>query len=294
MNNNVLILNNVLTLNTHHNILLCDEALKQFESYKQNGGTVEKLRFPNTVMQDVVTALAVRYPTWRFMVPHGRVDYATFTAQSIRVLQDGEIVGGIGHGYFRGNYGVEISGWKLDRKIKTSNAARALSVIRKNFVKRDMSQRLRTAEGEASSAVSNARYTFSNQLTGFTHHVRDYAFQFALNRMREEFEKSLTGSQLSVLKQYDEAATHMATIQSVQDAYNKQKTLLIILDGDRFIVKQGDNVALYTPDELPEHMRGKVGMLKLCEDSQMISGVGCRVSAEVFVVLDEEQSNGNA
>jgi hypothetical protein len=42
---------------------------------------------------------------------------------------------------------------------------------------------------------------------------------------------------------------------------------------------------------LPVELRGKLGMLKLVDNEAMVTGIGCRVSNEIFVLLMEEENN---
>jgi predicted Zn-dependent protease len=80
----------------------------------------------------------------------------------------------------------------------------------------------------------------------------------------------------------------MQTIEDAQKAFdNKHKHALIVLADGKYIVKVLDNVQLYDDTTLPHDLRGKLGMLKLVEAEQMVTGIGCRVSDEIFVVLHE-------
>jgi hypothetical protein len=54
-------------------------------------------------------------------------------------------------------------------------------------------------------------------------------------------------------------------------------------------VRQGAEVKVYDDDSLPFEVRSKLGMLKLVDKGQMISDIGCKVDAEVFVVITPQQ-----
>jgi tricorn protease-like protein len=82
--------------------------------------------------------------------------------------------------------------------------------------------------------------------------------------------------------------TEMKTIERVQEDFGKNKTALVVKDSGKYLVKIGDNVDLYDDNTLPQDMRMKVGMLKLVEDEQYLTDVGCKVTSEIFVLLVDE------
>jgi len=79
--------------------------------------------------------------------------------------------------------------------------------------------------------------------------------------------------------------TEMRTIEKVQEDFSNNKTALVVKDLGKYLVKIGDNVELYDDNTLPLDMRMKMGMLKLVEDEQYLTDVGCKVSSEIFVLL---------
>jgi hypothetical protein len=50
-------------------------------------------------------------------------------------------------------------------------------------------------------------------------------------------------------------------------------------------------VELYDDNTLPVDMRMKLGMLKLVNDEQYITDIGCKVTSEIFVLLVDELTN---
>ena len=53
----------------------------------------------------------------------------------------------------------------------------------------------------------------------------------------------------------------------------------------------GDNVELYDDNSLPLDVRMKMGMLKLVQDEEYLTDVGCRVTSEIFVLLVDDLTN---
>ena len=70
--------------------------------------------------------------------------------------------------------------------------------------------------------------------------------------------------------------------------FKGKRVSTILVSGKEYIVQTLDNVQLYDDTTLPEHLKAKLGMLKLVEEEQVVTGIGCRVSVDAFVVaLDD-------
>jgi hypothetical protein len=105
----------------------------------------------------------------------------------------------------------------------------------------------------------------------------------------EQFSKVHATANLTMLERYDKETLDAETIEEVRSKYGSGNAALVVLDQGKYIVKTGDNVQLFDDNDLPEQIRGRLGLLKLVEYKQMVTNAGCRVSSEVFVVvLDEE------
>lgn len=57
-------------------------------------------------------------------------------------------------------------------------------------------------------------------------------------------------------------------------------------------VNTGYDTYSYTDATLPDHIRGALGLLKLVEDKTAIDGVGLRVSATLYYVMDKKEGEG--
>lgn len=269
----------------YHNIVYSPEVL---EIVQKAPGYNKQITLGNAVITEVVIALAKAQPTWRFVISRGYI-YGTgsLKCNEVTVTIDGEDVGALKDDYARGRSCVRITGHKIET-TRSSDPKRALTICRKAFVKRNNIERIRMAETEAGTMISNRTYRTRSEITALKTALSAAAFTYAMEVARESFESQLLESQREQLNKYDETSVHMATIESVREKFEKHQTALVIRDGSRYIVKIGDDVALYEASLLPDSMRGKVGMLKLCEDGQMVDDVGCRVSDEVFVVVLSE------
>ena len=57
-------------------------------------------------------------------------------------------------------------------------------------------------------------------------------------------------------------------------------------------VNTGYETHSYTDATLPDHIRGALGLLKLIEDKDSIDGVGARVHANLYYVMDKKEEPG--
>jgi hypothetical protein len=114
---------------------------------------------------------------------------------------------------------------------------------------------------------------------------------FAFIQHPDEFKKyAVHSGQAHQLAKLREAEAEMLTVTDIEAKFKSDKgTSLVLLSSGKYLVKTGDDIQLYDDNTLPLDMRGKLGMLKLVEPEQMIEGVGCRATTEVFVLLTAER-----
>jgi hypothetical protein len=60
---------------------------------------------------------------------------------------------------------------------------------------------------------------------------------------------------------------------------------VIVEDGKYIVQSKDSNTTYHDAETLPEHLRGKLGLLKLSNEGQMVAGTGCRVTAKVFLIV---------
>ena len=80
-------------------------------------------------------------------------------------------------------------------------------------------------------------------------------------------------------------------MKAISDTVQNGKALLVVREGSVYIVKSKEGLKTYNDSDLPDHMRLKLGMLKLIEDKQYVTDVGFRANSDVFAVLNEEMKD---
>jgi len=70
------------------------------------------------------------------------------------------------------------------------------------------------------------------------------------------------------------------------------KSYLVFIEGMNYSVSLGQSLPkIMTSEELPTFIRMGIGMLKLVEDSTLITNIGFRVDESTFVVLPQSEEN---
>ncbi len=254
-------------------------------------------KFRSVMMAELFKTIYLANPTWRFQFEGLTYsDPGAPTPKAVHVTCDGERLGYFESDYFRGNHGVAIANHRINRELmRTSNDKRALSAIKKYFVRRNVNERLEKAASDASNAISSAVNRSNHETQAVKYKLETACLKFVLEHNREAFEQFsqvLAPENLTMLEAYDKRKLDADTIEEVRSKYDANNAALVVLDQGKYIVKTGDNVQLFDDNDLPEQIRGRLGLLKLVEYRQMVTNAGCRVSSEVFVVvLDAEGAN---
>lgn len=247
--------------------------------------TLDKLTLRTT---QFIWALAKEHPLWTFKAAGWR---------TFQVLKDGEELGTVGEEYYGSSYAMFVRNERIAAKNERKNAyhtqdmSKALLRVKKMFSPMTMTERMAKAREKAEIALTRQARANNRLMEMHDAPIRKSMMTYAQEHFSQyvlwlKANHNLT--MLGHLKELEDARVDMATIQETQKAFDsKGKHALIVLADGKYIVKVLDNVQLYDDTTLPVDLRGKLGMLKLVEDEQMVTGIGCRVSNEIFVVLHE-------
>lgn len=232
--------------------------------------------------------LAKEYPLWTFKM---------YSYRSFEVLKDGESLGYVGEEWYGRNYALFVRNDRIAQQNERKNAyhtqdiPKAMLRVKKMFSPMTLTERASKARELAHTVLMRQERGTHRLIATHESPINKSMLEYAKENMSQyvlwlKAKHDLT--MLAHLKELEEAKVDMATIQEAQSAFaSKGKHALIVLADGKYIVKVLDNVQLYDDTTLPVDLRGKLGMLKLVEDEQMVTGIGCRVSNEIFVVLHE-------
>lgn len=278
--------------NKIHNLSVDPEALKVVLNKKPDWDGVVYVREP---LGEVLNTLLVNNPTWRFSMTRvsGYLQETINAAQIDVRHQDGEALGYLKVEYMRGTYMTVVHSGRLkNNRSATSDVKRALGIIKKAFVKSNVNERIDKAVSGAASVISSAYSHFKYKSARPKQELEGFAFDMMMGSPQREQEFGEYLSRLGrreLLSEYRELQMEMSTVEQVKIAFEGKRTALVIPDDNKYIVKVGDDVQLYTADTLPEQLRGRLGLLKLVNENQMVTNAGCRVNDTVFVVLIDNE-----
>ena len=259
------------------------------------------------MLDPVVSRLASLNPLWTFVIVNSGLAMGNDrVACGFSVKLDGEELGQIGLSYM-GQRGRVISisndrigkGRQRSDSYRTVDADKAILTAKKMFSKMNPSERIQKAKDAAERVVSRAQWNKERDRTQHQGYVKSEMLAWVETKglaMFMEFVKteaipSLRHKVTTSMEKVVLLDTEMQTIDKVQKDFSANKTALVVKDLGKYLVKIGDNVELYDDNTLPLDMRMKMGMLKLVEDEQYLTDVGCKVSSEIFVLLVDELTN---
>lgn len=266
-----------------------------------------KLTGVYSMLDPVVSRLASLNPLWTFVINSSGMHMGSArTASGFIVKLDGEELGSIGLSYM-GQRGKVIcisndrigKGRQRTDSYRTVDADKAILMAKKMFGKMNPNERIQKARDAAERVVSRASWNKERDRTQHQGNIKNEMLVWAetkgnamfLEYLKTEAIPSLRHKVTVSMEKVALLDTEMKTIEKVQEDFSNSKTALVVKDTGKYLVKIGDKVDLYDDNTLPLDMRMKMGMLKLVEDEQYLTDVGCKVTNEIFVLLVDELTN---
>ena len=267
------------------------------------GEDMNKFEFDavHSKLEPVINRLATLNPRWMFIVT-GRAGSGVsnvWRAAGFEVRMDNEVLGQIGltTSYSKGAL-ITVSNDRIGAKRQRSNAYRtedpdkAILAAKKSFGRMNVNERMDKAKSQATEAINKASWNKERQHRDQWNVVNVAMINWVRNEGEPlflEFVKTQmpVSEGKKVLDAHEKAWAldmEMKSIAEIQKLYGKGETLLVVKDGDKYVARMGDKLDMYDDTTLPMDARMKLGMLKLVEDGEFITEVGCRVSSEIFVL----------
>jgi len=258
----------------------------------------ETIGQPPIDMCRLVMNLAMANPLWRFVVTDTQGEHRPV---GFSVIDSGEVIGKIGRQYYRGDHKLSLTNDRISdarertSSYRTGDVDKAILMAKKMFFRLKPNERIEKAYGTAKQVMQNQWHDKQREHRYAEREIESSAVKFIMGTGFPLFLSYVDGlpehEKKPMLKKLEQTGKHkqdMLTIESIKEKFGSEHTALIIKDEGKYMVKIGQDVQIYDDNTLPEHMRGKLGMLKLVEAEHFISNIGCRINDEIFVVLTEE------
>lgn len=252
-----------------------------------------------TVLAETIRRLAPMYPLWQFVAlnMNGVNEVDTF-----KVFANKEELGSIYRTTVRGYSAIAVSNHRIsDSRLRgsaytTKDVDKAVLKVKKMFAPLNPKERLTEARKEAGGFLTQQMHSKHRQLDSSRHYAREAMLQYVIDVGYAGFlahvQTLASGQREKVLEHVESEARLSMEVKSIEEIRQKFDTgvaALIVRDSGKYLVKIDDNVQIYDDNTLPENMKRNLGMLKLVDAGFFLSGIGCRVNDEVFVVSADEE-----
>jgi len=241
----------------------------------------------NAHAKDLAWEVATKHPLWTIEVKGYR---------DFRVLCGSEELGCVGAEWYGSAIKLYVRNDRIGENNTRKNAYHTDKVdkaylrVKKTFGPMNLSERVGKALKVAEGVLENQAYNNQRKEREHIHPIERDLMKWAQANMTQyilDLKHNHRTDILEHMTKLEDIRADMVTIQETTKAFQNQRTALVVLADSKYIVKIRDNVQLYDDATLPVELRGKLGMLKLVEKEAMVTGIGCRVNDEIFVLILE-------
>jgi hypothetical protein len=258
----------------------------------------------NPFLQPLIEKLALKYPQWSFEEEQtnytwdnieGKSVKKEFKATCFKVMDKREELGQV----YMDNYSNHGERFCIDNfrvqqmrergsGMKTIHEKKALKHIDKFFGKKNLDEKLLDAKNQAQQCVNRVANDLASKFDWEWNRLDEVAKQFIVQEHWESFVDYVGTHPPVDIHTMPERFERKLAGKQVRDALSKDEHYLVYVDGQNYaIFRKNEPTQIKVSEELPEFIRRSVGMLKLVEDNQIVSGIGCRVNATTYVVLQQ-------
>lgn len=196
---------------------------------------------------------------------------------------------------------IRITSDRIDKKRGTANTCEtskpdvAVRIVMARFVKESKSEQLNKLHNTASSALASAVYTADIRAHKFVATCAHIASTFIADNMaafKATYEKSLSPQAATLLETMPDALDIWESINTVE-SIKPQLLAVVIENGAIHVLNNNAPAGLgllrynESGDDAPEHIRRKVGMLKLIKDDQIVANIGMKITDTTFLITPE-------
>lgn len=249
----------------------------------QSDGTT--LTGSTQIVTNVVVKLAIKNPTWKFVVSGTRYSKdKELATDAFQVFDGREQLGSIQVSWHQNKEAVCIANPRVGRDMDrydgrtTTKEAVALKHVEKYFYPKTTDENIDANIELAYSTIDNAERNIRNELYESKNNMEAKIQEFILANWDDFINaKTLDNKAIkfpSLVKEY--------SIINKLDA-NKGMATVIMLVGKEYVMKKDGIVTRGA--ELDEELRTKIGMLKLLDDEAFNTNIGIKVNSGLFVLI---------
>lgn len=249
----------------------------------------------------VVWELASKYPRWTFKVTNVMQANGGHAAIAFEVFDGRELLGAIQRGRTsNGGPCIVIHNKRIEASMsrqsayKTVDPLKAIAKVKKMFSPSTVTEKIERAQTSAGSVVGSELHTKNGTVRSLDSRIREAGIHY----LKSEEGAAAFASYLSthatpenkatveMMEQVRVSREELRVIENVSTIVKTAKSVLIIVDGGKYLAQIDSDVQIWDDNTLPVELRGKLGLLKLVNNRQFVSDVGCRVEDDVFIVIN--------
>jgi len=263
------------------------------------------------ILERVALRLVKRNPKWKLVID----GWPVYTdgkrlVKKFWVYQGSEKLGwvAISHNYTTNNPSITFDSpaLSMNRERKqyneTGSEDTAVRVIEKNFFAKPLEQVLLEQIGVAKGVIEEFTGNKQRVLRGLREDINPSILRYVwdnIDTLRGELVANYgaTDRLIDDTLAAQEALENIIPISGATDRLKATRSeqgwvahMVLIREGAYYTYEFGDqvtgNIVSYTTDTLPPNIKGKLGMLKLVEAKNLITGVGARINENTYVVLE--------
>lgn len=256
------------------------------------------------ILERVALRLVKRNPKWKLVVDGWPVNTdGKRRVKKFWVYQDSERLGwvAVGHNYTTNGPSITFDSptLSMNRERKqyneTSSEDTAVRVIEKNFFVKPLGQVLLEQIGVARGVIEEFTGNKQRTLRGLREDINPSILSYVwanIDTLRGELVANYgaTDRLIDDTLAAQEALENITPIsKAIRSEHGWVAHMVLIREGTYYTYEFGAElppIVSYTTDTLPPNIKGKLGMLKLVEAKNLITGIGARINENTYVVLE--------
>ena len=266
-------------------------------------GTVAKYGIDNHLFP-LIEALAVKHPEWEFRCKDSRAyggqdDLYDICAQEFSVFHKREEIGSLSTDYSYGHnkYMFSLTNDRIYKEmtktkdIKTANLSKAVKIAEKYFSVRTPTEIVEVAMVEADHAMHMQSSIKAGSMNSLQGKVFDNFMRFVISHMDMLMQSLHDQKDKDRIHEYIKLSDEVKLLESIRDELDGFKAIFVFQNEQTYLVKERGSLMSLQAEQLSEHVRHKLGVLKLVENNQAVENVGFRVSEHSFVLFGRGDSH---
>jgi hypothetical protein len=247
----------------------------------KNGDSKEDVKIVSP-LEEVVYALATTNPIWTFELIKARGEPYV---DEIKIKHEDEVMGTLTRGYSRrsGKYVARLNSNSIS--IESADNKKIIRACRKNLAPTPLSKLLEKEINSAKNMIRNQIYRKHSLQNDHRSAMSDAVQRFALVDNRELFMKYADSVTQRALTEYEKHDVEINALEDLSRIIGSRSVAYILLHKGKYAVRIVDTITTYDDTTIPQEYRAKLGMLKLIEDEQCITNIGCKISKTSFVIV---------